>query len=86
MFYLTLKFNLKETVNGKVVACLSGCTRYGNNAYCCGQPPNNLPTTCQSSSYAKFFKQYCPDAYSYAYDDLKSTFTCQNTNYIVQFC
>uniref|UniRef100_M8CBJ1 Thaumatin-like protein n=1 Tax=Aegilops tauschii TaxID=37682 RepID=M8CBJ1_AEGTA len=34
-----------------------------------------------------FFKSACPRAYSYAYDDSTSTFTCAaGTNYAITFC
>ncbi|KAK6251260.1 hypothetical protein SCA6_005265 [Theobroma cacao] len=37
--------------------------------------------------YSKFFKDRCPDAYSYPKDDQTSTFTCPGgTNYRVVFC
>ena len=74
---------------GQVVACLSACTKFNTDQYCCRGAYGTSPT-CQSSSwpqnYPAFFKQQCPDAYSYAYDDHKSTWNCKNTNYIVQFC
>ncbi|CAN1134848.1 Thaumatin-like protein 1a [Linum perenne] len=49
----------------------------------------NLPVsiTCTPSSYAKLFKSQCPQAYSYAFDDRSSTFTCPTgKDYIVTFC
>ncbi|RDX81955.1 Pathogenesis-related protein 5, partial [Mucuna pruriens] len=32
------------------------------------------------------FKNTCPSAYSYAYDDKTSTFTCASTNYTITSC
>lgn len=50
---------------------------------------HNVPETCRSSDwpkdYPKFFKDQCPQAYSYAYDDKKSTFTCKANHYRIQF-
>jgi len=40
-----------------------------------------------SSAYSSVFKTACPRAYSYAYDDGSSTFTCGNAaDYTVAFC
>ncbi|XP_037494548.1 thaumatin-like protein 1a [Jatropha curcas] len=42
----------------------------------------NRPT-----KYSLIFKQQCPQAYSYAYDDKTSTFTCNGgANYLITFC
>ncbi|KAL0358816.1 UNVERIFIED_CONTAM: Pathogenesis-related thaumatin-like protein 3.5 [Sesamum angustifolium] len=32
------------------------------------------------------FKRACPRAYSYAYDDGTSTFTCKASEYAIMFC
>ncbi|MQL41280.1 hypothetical protein EI012_25510 [Escherichia coli] len=40
-----------------------------------------------STNYSQFFEQQCPDAYSYAYDDKSSTFTCSaRPDYAITFC
>uniref|UniRef100_A0A2N9EQH6 Thaumatin-like protein n=1 Tax=Fagus sylvatica TaxID=28930 RepID=A0A2N9EQH6_FAGSY len=52
-------------------------------------PMDFSPTTgsCGPTRFSKFFKQRCPDAYSYPQDDPTSTFTCPGgTNYRVVFC
>ncbi|KAJ3163476.1 hypothetical protein HDU86_000055 [Geranomyces michiganensis] len=36
--------------------------------------------------YDEVFKQQCPDAYSWQFDDHKSTFQCVKANYRVTFC
>jgi hypothetical protein len=41
--------------------------------------------------YAQVFKDACPTVYSFPYDDLTSTFTCQgsstaNPGYTITFC
>jgi len=83
---------LKQVQNRKVVACLSACTKFHNQEYCC---PNGSPfgsaQACKASSYAHHFKQRCPDAYSYAFDDEKSTFACRSapgkqSGYLTTFC
>ncbi|CAN1275926.1 Thaumatin-like protein 1a, partial [Linum perenne] len=54
--------------------------------YCCSGAYAS-PTKCTPSSYAKLFKSQCPQAYSYAFDDRSSTFTCPTgKDYIVTFC
>jgi hypothetical protein len=64
--------------------CASACGKFGGDTYCCrGQFTDNCPPTY----YSKFFKNKCPDAYSYAKDDQTSTFTCPSgTNYQIVLC
>jgi len=73
---------------GKVVACLSACEKYNTDQYCC-RGSFGTPQTCPATHYSETFKSACPGAYSYAYDDPTSTFTCHGnpaTNYLVTFC
>ncbi|KAF2596678.1 hypothetical protein F2Q68_00012333 [Brassica cretica] len=75
----------EEEERGGVVACKSACEAFGLDQYCCsGQFAN--PTTCRPSSYSTVFKRACPRAYSYAFDDGTSTFTCQASEYVIIFC
>ncbi|KAF6210514.1 hypothetical protein GE061_013620 [Apolygus lucorum] len=74
------------------VACLSACMKFDTDQYCC-RNAHGVPENCKSTdwphNYPAIFKQACPDAYSYAYDDTTSTFTCRGnpaTNYEVVFC
>ncbi|KAF5753863.1 putative Thaumatin family [Helianthus annuus] len=61
--------------------CNNPCTVYKTEQYCC----NNGP--CGPTEFSRFFKQRCPDAYSYPQDDRTSLFTCPGgTNYEVIFC
>ncbi|PHT92447.1 Osmotin-like protein OSML15 [Capsicum annuum] len=62
--------------------CNNPCTTFGGQQYCCTQGP------CGPTDLSRFFKQRCPDAYSYPQDDPTSTFTCQSwtTDYKVMFC
>ncbi|MQL95572.1 hypothetical protein Taro_028241 [Colocasia esculenta] len=78
---------LKVTaVGGEGVACRSACEAFGNAEYCCSGAYGN-PNTCRPSTYSTFFKNACPRAYSYAYDDGTSTFTCAgSTSYHITFC
>ncbi|XP_072958111.1 thaumatin-like protein 1b [Typha angustifolia] len=76
-----------ETTDGgsQRVACKSACEAFGSPQYCCSGAYGN-PNTCKPSSYSEFFKNACPRAYSYAYDDATSTFTCASANYVITFC
>uniref|UniRef100_A0ACD5X017 Uncharacterized protein n=1 Tax=Avena sativa TaxID=4498 RepID=A0ACD5X017_AVESA len=65
--------------------CASACLKFNTPQYCCPAPAT--PATCPPTDYSSFFKRLCPDAYSYAYDDRSSTFTCAaGTDYQVTFC
>lgn len=71
---------------GKVVNCLSSCTRYQTDETCC-RGAHNTSATCPAPEGAQVFKAACPDAYSYAYDDGTSTWNCaQPSGYVVTFC
>ena len=82
--------DLKLIKNGRPVACLSACTKFNTDWFCCrGQ--HNKPETCQAKNHplVRFFKDACPDMYSFAYDDQASTYSCQGskgTMYKVAFC
>ncbi|XP_051172830.1 uncharacterized protein LOC127289095 isoform X2 [Leptopilina boulardi] len=76
----------------RTIACKSACLQFNNDQYCC-RGAHNTSATCKSrdwpKNYPAIFKSACPDAYSYAYDDDKSTFTCRPnpaTNYDITFC
>ncbi|KAJ8764982.1 hypothetical protein K2173_010450 [Erythroxylum novogranatense] len=79
---LTLAARLDGVIN---VACRSACEAFGDPRYCCSGA-YSTPDTCGPSAYAQFFKHACPRAYSYAYDDTTSTYTCRNGDYIIMFC
>ncbi|KAL4200760.1 hypothetical protein AMTRI_Chr02g212760 [Amborella trichopoda] len=71
----------RTTSNGdlcRALTCNQMHTKWiGCKQYCCTGPTN----------YSRFFKDRCPDAYSYPKDDPSSTFTCPSgTNYRVIFC
>lgn len=76
---------LKVAARGGSVACKSACEAFGDPMYCCSEA-YSTPETCPPSVYSEFFKHACPRAYSYAYDDKTSTFTCASADYIVIFC
>ncbi|KAJ6947854.1 hypothetical protein NC651_002269 [Populus alba x Populus x berolinensis] len=72
--------------DGTVIACKSACLAFNQPQYCC-TGDYNTPDKCPPSQYSMTFKQQCPQAYSYAYDDKSSTFTCPSGgNYLITFC
>ncbi|KAM3321838.1 protein P21-like [Capsicum chacoense] len=61
--------------------CNNPCTVYKTDEYCCNSG------NCGPTPLSKYFKDRCPDAYSYPKDDQTSTFACPGgTNYRVVFC
>ncbi|RVX16609.1 Thaumatin-like protein 1 [Vitis vinifera] len=67
------------------VSCKSACEAFGDAQYCCSGA-YATPDTCKPSAYSEYFKSACPRAYSYAYDDGSSTFTCASADYTITFC
>ncbi|XP_050381951.1 thaumatin-like protein 1b [Argentina anserina] len=75
-----------KAADGSVIACKSACTAFNEPKYCC-TPPNNTLETCPPTNYSQIFEEQCPQAYSYAFDDKSSTFTCfGGPNYAITFC
>ncbi|KAK7018287.1 thaumatin-like protein [Favolaschia claudopus] len=82
---------------GKTVGCNSACSANldgnpANSPNCC-TGNFNLPSTCPSSGVAfySFFKNACPTAYAYTYDESGATpiLTCSSSlhaDYTVTFC
>ncbi|XP_004249540.1 thaumatin-like protein [Solanum lycopersicum] len=69
----------------RVVGCKSACLAIQSPKYCCtGQYAN--PKTCKPTVFANLFKAICPKAYSYAFDDASSLYTCRAPRYLVTFC
>lgn len=79
------ELKLLSTDKSDAVACKSACEAFGDPQYCCSGEYGN-PNTCKPTSYSQLFKQACPRAYSYAYDDGTSTFTCTSADYVITFC
>ena len=77
---------VKSPSDGSVVACKSACLAFNQPQYCCTGDFGS-PDTCPPTEYSKIFKDQCPQAYSYAYDDKTSTFTCTGgADYTITFC
>jgi hypothetical protein len=75
--------------SGNIVACLSSCSKFGGDQYCCTGSYDS-PSVCNPASWpvnsASYFKAACPDAFSYALDPVTSTFTCQGASgYVITF-
>lgn len=69
-----------------VVACRSACNAFSKPQFCC-TGAFAQPSTCRPSSYSRLFKRACPRAYTYAYDDPTSIFTCSAPHsYLISFC
>ncbi|KAL3596179.1 hypothetical protein D5086_007816 [Populus alba] len=79
------ELRVTTSTEGKTVGCKSACLVTSLSMFCC-TGTNNTPDTCKPSLYSLFFKNTCPQAYSYAYDDNNSTFRCASTDYQVTFC
>ncbi|XP_021657667.2 thaumatin-like protein 1b [Hevea brasiliensis] len=72
--------------DGSIIACKSACEEFNQPEYCC-TGNFNTPETCKPTNYSMIFKNQCPQAYSYAYDDSSSTFSCSGgANYAITFC
>ncbi|KAK9054353.1 hypothetical protein SSX86_025431 [Deinandra increscens subsp. villosa] len=71
--------------NGAVVACRSACDAFKEARFCCTED-HGKPETCGPTDFSVIFKAACPSAYSYAYDDASSTFTCSGSDYLITFC
>ena len=66
---------------GALGGCNNPCIVLKTGQYCCNSG------SCGTADFSRFFKQRCPNAYSYPKDDQTSTFTCPGgTNYRVIFC
>ncbi|XP_047161056.1 pathogenesis-related thaumatin-like protein 3.5 [Vigna umbellata] len=70
---------------GAVVACKSACAAFNTSVFCC-TGEHGTPQTCSATHYSEIFKNACPTAYSYAYDDASSTRTCSGSDYVIAFC
>ncbi|KAJ7553998.1 hypothetical protein O6H91_06G122900 [Diphasiastrum complanatum] len=74
-----------QAPGGQVIACKSACEAYGTAQYCCTGTYSS-PATCPPTTLSQTFKAACPNAYSYAYDDASSIYTCTGGSYIITFC
>lgn len=76
---------LRVVDSGSTVACKSACAAFNAPEFCC-TADHATPQTCSPTQYSVMFKNACPTAYSYAYDDASSTCTCSGSDYLITFC
>ncbi|KAL9668637.1 hypothetical protein QQ045_006175 [Rhodiola kirilowii] len=69
----------------RIVGCKSACMTFNTDLFCC-RGAWGTPDKCKPTNYSRLFKNACPHAYSYAYDDQSSLMTCNRGNYVVNFC
>jgi hypothetical protein len=65
-----------EVALGGCQAAIRGLVDGASRSWFCCESDHNLPQTCPANKYAQAFKSACPNAYSYAYDDQRSTYHC----------
>ncbi|KAM0788146.1 hypothetical protein ACM66B_001311 [Microbotryomycetes sp. NB124-2] len=75
---------------GETVGCLTDCGATNKPEYCCAGA-HDKPETCPASAIPnyKWWKDSCPIAYAYAYDESSGTalFTCKKrVDYTITFC
>jgi Thaumatin family len=78
-----------KSSDGTLIQCLSACAKFHADSFCCSGA-YSVPQTCHATAYSKLFKDACPWAYSYAYDDLASLDQCTYANgigpdYVIEF-
>ena len=61
--------------------CNNPCTVFGNSQFCCTS--GNI---CEPTSYSKFFKDLCQDAFTFPYDFDQRNSCPTGTDYKVVFC
>ncbi|KAB5533675.1 hypothetical protein DKX38_016761 [Salix brachista] len=71
---------------GKRVGCKGVCDALSSSIYCCNGTSSSR-YKCKPPLYSNFFKNLCPQSYSYSYDDAtNNTYTCPSTDYQITFC
>lgn len=79
------ELSVARAKGSSTVACRSACEAFDDPRFCCSGA-YSTPDTCGPSLYSLYFKYACPRAYSYAYDDKTSTYTCASADYLIIFC
>ncbi|KAL6126736.1 hypothetical protein ACLB2K_074781 [Fragaria x ananassa] len=69
----------------ETVACKTPCAVFNNSRFCCTDEYSS-PQTCGGTIYTDYFKQRCPQAYTYEFDDNQAMFNCFSANYSIVFC
>lgn len=64
-------------------SCQGPCSAFGTEEYCCRLGRES----CAPTNYSRVFKEACPSAYSYPYDDdATGLFICTDADYSITFC
>ncbi|BGP46893.1 hypothetical protein JCM10450v2_002744 [Rhodotorula kratochvilovae] len=76
---------------GDVVGCLTACGKWQTNEEYCCSGAHSTPDKCPPSGvkYYDWWKEACPIAYAYAYDESSGTalFTCtKQVDWVITFC
>ncbi|RZC46713.1 hypothetical protein C5167_039666 [Papaver somniferum] len=77
--------SLQVLYKKRVMECKSACMVFNTPEYCC-TGAYAQPSMCKPTNYSNLFKEACPDAYRYAFDDSTSIVTCTGANYLITFC
>jgi hypothetical protein len=73
-----------EDASGNVAGCLSACTKFGSDEFCCAHAYGSL-SRCPPTKYSQLFKSACPYAFSYLYDAETRAFMCRGADYELTF-
>ncbi|KAL1222297.1 PR5-like receptor kinase [Cardamine amara subsp. amara] len=77
---------IRNSSEEQPIGCMDACKTFNLPRYCC-TGEYSTPQKCQPTSYSNIFKNKCQLAYSYAFDDENTAFTCSNsTEYGITFC
>ncbi|GAA5840899.1 hypothetical protein JCM9279_001254 [Rhodotorula babjevae] len=81
----------RKNAAGDVVGCLTACGAWEDNEEYCCKGAHATPETCPSSNIIHYdwWKDACPIAYAYAYDESSGTalFTCtKQVDWTITFC
>ncbi|XP_070045133.1 thaumatin-like protein 1 [Nicotiana tabacum] len=77
------EFEVRDQGNN-VIGCKSACMAYQRDDLCCTGAYSS-PQTCKPSSYSKEYKGFCPNSYTYPFDE-DALFTCTGADYMIIFC
>lgn len=92
----------RDEMKRDLVCCACGAGNGGcqdpRSHYCCSplDPRSNIGGRCYVQNwpkpsqffdrYDRVFKNQCPDAYSWQFDDVSSTYQCVDADYSIKFC
>ncbi|CAI2350723.1 unnamed protein product [Caenorhabditis sp. 36 PRJEB53466] len=74
-----------KSSSGNTVGCKSGCLGYKTDEECC-RGAYASPDKCPMTATTKIFKDACPTAFTYAYDNATMLTCTKPSSYTVQFC